>query len=97
MPGMDIRQLLKMMTEREASDLFLSVDSVPKMRVNGALQDMTSEVVTKEEMKRATNLLLISERKKKAYEEQLDVDFIHDEAGIGRFRINFFPSPTSRR
>ena len=87
---MNISELLKIMVQREASDLFLSAGSVPRARINGVVQEITSDVVTKEDMKQVSDSLLVGERRKQLYAENLDIDFIHDEPAHGRFRINIF-------
>ena len=42
---MDIKELLGIMKEKEASDMFLSVGSVPRARINGAVQDISEQVM----------------------------------------------------
>lgn len=87
---MDIKQLLKIMVEREASDLFLSAQSTPRARINGVVQSITSDNVTTEDMTKVAGLLLGTEERRKQFTENLDIDFIYHEPTIGRFRINVF-------
>jgi Tfp pilus assembly pilus retraction ATPase PilT len=47
---MNLRELFKIMVTREASDMFLSTDSVPRARINGTVQIISSDVISKEMM-----------------------------------------------
>ena len=87
---MNISELFKIMVNQEASDLFLSADSVPRARVNGIVKEITSDIITRQDMVEVANLLLRDERRRRFYAENLDIDFIHDEPSGGRFRINIF-------
>jgi len=88
--SMRISQLLMQMVAREASDLFLRTNAFPRARINGKVQVMDPQMVSREEMISITNFLLSSEERKRLFAQNLDIDFIHQEAGVGRFRINIF-------
>ncbi|MCK5214185.1 MAG: PilT/PilU family type 4a pilus ATPase [Candidatus Omnitrophica bacterium] len=87
---MDIRSFFQIMVEREASDMFLRTNAVPRVRVHGVVKPISEEVVTMEEMLGIADKLLATEDRKRRYRENLDIDFVHYEQGIGRFRINIF-------
>ena len=87
---MKIQELFHRMVEKEASDLYLRTNAYPMARINGKLEVIGAAAVTKAEMLALVNLLLANERRIKIYKDNLDIDFIHDEADIGRFRINIF-------
>ncbi|MFP4473546.1 MAG: type IV pilus twitching motility protein PilT [Candidatus Omnitrophota bacterium] len=88
---MEIRRLFKTMVEREASDLFLSVNSVPRARINGIVQPIAEDKVTQEDMRALLKIMFDQEHtRRKAYEESKGVDFIFVAEDIGRFRINVF-------
>ncbi len=87
---MDLKNLFKMMVEKEASDLFLRTDTYPRARIHGVVKIIDSEKITKEEMVNATNTLLATDERKKRFAENMDIDFAHYEAEVGRFRINIF-------
>lgn len=76
------------MVEKEASDLFLSVDSLPRARIHGVVREIDSNPVSAEDMEKISRLLLKDEARKKQYTEKLDLDFIYHEPDVGRFRIN---------
>ncbi len=87
---MKIRDLFRLMVEKEASDLFLRINTFPRARIHGKVQTIGSEVITKEDMIATSNLLLATEERKRRYTQNLDIDFVHTEPEVGRFRINIF-------
>ncbi|MCR4336939.1 MAG: PilT/PilU family type 4a pilus ATPase [Candidatus Omnitrophica bacterium] len=87
---MDLKKLFKTMIERQASDMFLRANAVPRLRIHGGVKLAGDEVISLASMVKIADELLTLERRKKKYQEDLDIDFVHDEAGVGRFRINIF-------
>ncbi|MBI5149641.1 MAG: PilT/PilU family type 4a pilus ATPase [Candidatus Omnitrophica bacterium] len=87
---MNIQQLFQLMCEKEASDLYLRTHAIPRARINGKVETIATEPLTKSDMQGITNLLLVSESRKKHFLENCDIDFIHEEPHIGRFRVNIF-------
>jgi Tfp pilus assembly pilus retraction ATPase PilT len=85
---MNLRELFKIMVAKEASDMFLSTETVPRARINGAVQIISSDHITKEMMIKITEHLLGNDENKKKYAANFDIDFIYEEADVGRFRIN---------
>jgi twitching motility protein PilT len=86
----DLRELFQMMLQKEASDLYLRTQAIPRARINGKIEMIASKPLTKDEMRAITNLLLANETRRKWFVEKCDIDFIHEEPYIGRFRINIF-------
>jgi len=87
---MEISKIFALMVEHRASDLYLRTNAIPRVRVDGHVQNLMEERLTKEEMLAITNLLLGNENRRRDFIENNDVDFIHEEPVIGRFRINIF-------
>ncbi|OGX25041.1 MAG: hypothetical protein A2787_04845 [Omnitrophica WOR_2 bacterium RIFCSPHIGHO2_01_FULL_48_9] len=87
---MRIRELFEMMVEKEASDMFLRTNAVPRMRIDGKITMVSETVVAKDEMMAITNFLLETDDRKKSYAETKDIEFIHAEEDVGRFRVNIF-------
>jgi len=87
---MNTKEVFQLMLEKEASDLYLRTKAYPRARINGKIEVIGSKPLTKAEMSGITNLLLGSEKQRKRFYENLDIDFIHDEPEVGRFRINIF-------
>jgi len=87
---MDIRMLLQKMVQVEASDLFLRVNARPHARVHGRVEPIDEGTLSKDEMLSITDFLLGTEARKEYYAKNLDMDFIYQEKGLGRFRVNLF-------
>lgn len=87
---MNIKDYFKIMIEKGASDLFLRTKAMPRARILGKVETIGDEPISKKEMVGFANLLLGDEQRIKKYLENLDIDFIHEEVGVGRFRINIF-------
>src|SRR3989338_5539876 len=86
----DLKELFQIMLQKEASDLYLRTQAAPRARINGKIEMIASKPLTKDEIRAITNLLLANETRRKWFVEKCDIDFIHEEPYIGRFRINIF-------
>jgi len=87
---MNFKELLKIMVEKSASDLFLKPETYPRARINGSVTAISDAAVNVKQMHEVVESLLKDEEHRKNYKLYHDVDFVHDEEGIGRFRINIF-------
>ena len=75
--------------ESGASDLHLSVGSVPMVRLHGHMKKLDMPVMTQSVMKEIKNDIL-DENQKTRLEKYLEIDFSAKLEGKGRFRVNFF-------
>ncbi len=99
---MTIKDILRIMCERDASDLFLKVDNVPYVRVYGELiplQDFSALGVV--DLERVISSLA-NDVHRKMLQNDLDTDFALDVEGLDRFRVSVFfqrgvPSVVMRR
>lgn len=85
-----IDQLFKVMVERGASDLHISPDNPPMIRISGDLHPITQQAFTHEQNK---TLLyeIMDEFERKHFEEHKDLDFAYSVDELGsRFRANIF-------
>ena len=87
---MTIKQLLGSMEKNRASDLFLSVGTMPRLRIDGKVCPMDLPVIMPAEMNKIIAELLDTEERKKKFKEELDLDFALPVSGLGRFRIAIF-------
>src|SRR5690242_6530808 len=87
---MNIHEILDTMVKRQASDLYLRTKAYVRMRIDGKVEIISSEVISREEMQALTNFLLGNELRWKIFNEKFDIDFVHDEPHMGRFRVNIF-------
>jgi twitching motility protein PilU len=86
---MDIRSLLAKMVEHGASDLYLTVDSPPILRIEGATQPIGTELLTPQEVELLANSLM-SERQRAAFDDKLEMNLAIASERLGRFRVNVF-------
>jgi len=87
---MNMRRLLKLMVEKEASDIFLSINSRPRARILGIVQEFDEDLVDARGMGLIADYLLGDGYRKAKFEEDKAVDFIYVEPDVGRFRVNMF-------
>jgi twitching motility protein PilT len=87
----DVQSSLRELVEKHGSDLHLKVGAAPLHRVHGVLAANASEAsLTVEDTERALAELLHDETKLREFEEEHEVDFSFEIAGVARFRINAF-------
>ncbi len=84
---MEIRELLQYVVKCGASDLHLSAGVPPMVRVNGELEPAGRDSLTTEDTKRYIYSVL-NDRQKVEFEENMELDFSLEVAGVGRFRVN---------
>ncbi len=87
---MDIQPYLKLMVEKNASDLFFTVNSPVKIKIEGQATSVGKTVLTGELCKAAAYGIM-NEYYTGVFEKNLEVDFaIALEDGSARFRVNVF-------
>src|SRR5512145_1591740 len=86
---MDIRTLLKVMVDQEASDLYLTVDSPPAYRVHGSTQLTGAPPFTNEQLE-ALALALMRGQQRGEFEEKMEMNLALYYKELGRFRVNIF-------
>ena len=86
---MDIRVLLKQMVEREASDLYLTVDSPPIVRVEGVNQPLPAPALNAADVEELANSVM-TERQRAVFEQEMEMNLGITSTKMGRFRINVF-------
>src|SRR5579863_3295468 len=87
---MNIDDLLRIATERRASDLHLKVGNYPHLRIDGELVPLTDQPrITAEDMLNMA-FSMMSARQKQKFKETAELDMAYGVAGLGRFRVNVF-------
>ena len=89
MARLTLELLLRTMIERGASDLHITMNSPPVLRIDGDLVRVKTEELTSDETQRLCTSPL-SEEQKRRYELDKELDLSLDIEGIGRFRCNLF-------
>ena len=85
----DVRGLLREMAERGASDLYLTIDSPPVIRVEGVNHALDAAPLAPTEVE-AFAYSLMTDRQRAVFEEQLEMNLGISSSQHGRFRINVF-------
>jgi len=86
----EMEHYLRRMFEMDASDLHLSANEVPMVRLHGEMERLEGEQPLPANQ---TSLLLESimpDRNRKEFFECNDTDFAHEIPGLARFRVNVF-------
>ncbi|MFN8005970.1 MAG: type IV pilus twitching motility protein PilT [Terriglobia bacterium] len=85
-----LSELLKKMTEMGGSDLHLTTNSPPQVRVDGHLRPLTEyPVLTAPDTKQLAYSVL-TDAQKHRFEEQMEIDFSFGIKNMSRFRANVF-------
>src|SRR2546429_1047464 len=87
---MNIDDLLRIATERKASDLHLKVGNYPHLRIDGELTPLTDQPRVSAEDMLTMAFSMMSARQKQKFKETTEIDMAYGVAGLGRFRVNVF-------
>ncbi len=86
---MEFRDYLKIMVVKDASDLYLTMGAPPMARIQGVMQPIESTPMSPERL-RDIAFTLMDEDKRRAFQENPEMNLAVSEPGIGRFRVNIF-------
>ena len=85
-----LSELLKKMTEMGGSDLHITTNTPPQVRVDGHLRQLTEyPLLTATDTKQLAYSVL-TDAQKHRFEEQLEIDFSFGIKNLSRFRANVF-------
>ncbi|MBE0497768.1 MAG: type IV pilus twitching motility protein PilT [Campylobacterales bacterium] len=87
--SLDIRKLLKSVVAYKSSDLHLVARSEPQIRIDGKLVALNLPKLDGKMIEEMAYSLL-TEKQKKEFEEELELDFAIVLPDIGRFRANYY-------
>ena len=82
-------ELLQTMVQLQGSDLHITTNTPPQVRVHGKLQRLEGIDLTPAETKQLSYSVL-TDAQKKRFEETLELDFSFGLKGLARFRCNMF-------
>jgi twitching motility protein PilU len=85
----NIRELVEEMVRRDASDLYITVDSPPMYRVEGVTTPWGEEKFAPEETE-AMALSLMSQTQKTYFARRWEMNLALSYPNLGRFRVNIF-------
>ncbi len=89
MSGITLSELLKKMIELGGSDLHITTNSPPRVRVHGKLRPMDMAPLTAADTK-ALAYSVLTDAQKHRFEENLELDFSFGLKNLARFRGNLF-------
>jgi twitching motility protein PilU len=82
-------KLLTTMSRAEASDLFISNEFPPSMKVHGSMRPMTSQKLSGEFTRKLAESLMDA-RQREEFVKELECNFAISIPGVARFRVNVF-------
>src|SRR6266581_6741279 len=89
MQGITLSELFKKMIEMGGSDLHISTNSPPRVRVHGKLRPLDMPPLTAADTK-ALAYSVLTDAQKHRFEENLELDLSFGVKGLSRFRANIF-------
>jgi twitching motility protein PilU len=84
-----ITKLLTAMSKAGGSDLFVSANFPPSMKLRGTMRPLTDQKLTAEVTRQLTNSLM-NERQRAEFAKDLECNFAISLPGVSRFRVNVF-------
>ena len=86
---MELKDYLKILVQKDGSDLYLTVDAPPAAKFQGSLKPLENIKLTKERLHEIA-FSLMDEDQQKEFEHVPEMNLAISEPEIGRFRINIF-------
>lgn len=86
-----IWRYLRVVVERQASDLYLAANAVPLLRVEGDVMPLGNRALDAPTVAQMADEVMTPEQKA-AFRSHSQVDFATNAGGLGRFRANVFKS-----
>ncbi|ANG61249.1 type IV pili twitching motility protein PilT [Marinobacterium aestuarii] len=86
---MDFTQLLKVVIDRDASDLFVTAGARPSIKVDGTIKPLTKEPLTQSQV-RSLVYSTMNDKQLAEFEGTNECNFAISARGMGRFRVSAF-------
>jgi len=86
---MSISSLLALTIKQNASDLHLSAQCIPMVRIDGQLRKLEFKELSSEQIK-CVIFSIMTSKQKEQFIENRDIDFGYECSELGRFRVNCF-------
>ncbi len=88
--GVDVNDLLKLLVEKKASDLYIKVARPPILRIAGILTPQEEFEPFNPDDTESLIYQMMNEVQLMKFEENMDLDFSYSLHGVSRFRVNSF-------
>ena len=89
-PEIALDEILLYLLEKGGSDLHLSVNSPPMIRVHGDLEPVPGYTALTSHQLREAIYAILTDRQKQKFEESKELDLAYAMPGAARFRVNVF-------
>ncbi len=89
MPALTLSDLLRKLMEMAGSDLHITTNSPPQVRIHGSLQPLDLPQLNPADTKQLAYSVM-TDAQKHRFEEDLELDFSFGIKGLARFRANVF-------
>ncbi len=87
----DLQAALRVVVEKEGSDLHMKVPALPQIRIKGALQPIPdSEPLAPEDTEKILREMLTASDRLSEFARDGEIDFSYTVGGLARFRVNAF-------
>ncbi len=86
---MDFESLLMYMTQKKASDLFITAGRAPCIKVDGGMQDVSKSKLNKVQSREIVESIM-NQQQKDEFEKTKECNFAISSDGLGRFRVSAF-------
>ena len=86
---MDFKGLLALMVQKKASDLFVTAERAPTIKVDGALVEVSKTLLTADQTLKIV-LSIMDQRQKNEFENTKECQFAINVPDLGRFRVSAF-------
>ena len=88
-PTLDFNALLMMMLEKKASDLFITAERAPTVKINGRFHPVGKSKLSARQAKEVV-LSIMNEKQQRAFERDKECNFAITVQALGRFRVSAF-------
>ncbi len=86
---MEFNDYLKLLAEKDGSDLFLATGAPPSAKFHGKLMAIDRKIMHPGEIEAIANSLM-NEEQKSEFERKPEMNLAISQSGVGRFRVNIF-------
>jgi twitching motility protein PilU len=86
---MFMKDFLKVMVERNASDIYFTTNSLPMYRIEGVVQPFGDHMFSSEDLEALAGSIM-NERQRTDFASQLEMNLALSYSGLSRFRVNIF-------
>jgi len=84
-----MHDLLRMLVQKDGSDLFITVGAAPSMKVNGKMTPLSNQVLSPPHTQTLVRSIM-NDRQLGEFEANQEVNFAISLPGVSRFRVNAF-------